>query len=580
MTLADLSSEHHLLRTWLARETGLNRQFPTRRASNSSEAGADPGTTDTSGTREPLSRRKIFKKAVGMAAVGAAGSAVLTEAMAPPAAAATITEQGAIAPAVVNLTDATTIVVDASLGNDFRVTIAASRTMGNPANAADGQKITFQITQGGNGSSTITWGSSYQFSTGLPAPTLSTTAGQTDLLAFIYNAAKNKWLLVAFVNGFSTPTVTLPKGTYRLFPSTNGPSAPVSYTGPFLAGVAFEVTSGGMWFDGYWWWVCPSGQTTSPQTFALWAVTSNGIGSLISSATVTSGALVSGQWNYVPLKNPVPLAIGVCYNACTGVNGSFPITNNQFGSGEPFSGGIVNGPLSAFSDQSGSMPAPSNVPQGLFGVSGTDPTVYMPANGSNSSNFWMDVLVDTNAPAGSSYRLWPNYPVVLGAASGGSGDTTGYTLATEFQLSQSCTLDNIWFFSPSKSGILPTRCAIWNESTQAVVAGTDNTSPSWSGGAASGWVSCSYSGVTLPAGNYKAAIFSPGGSKWFLPTSNYWGTGGPGVNGITAGPITAPGGPAATSQGTYNPGSWAYPQTYANAGNGENFWVDVEVTPT
>jgi hypothetical protein len=519
---------------------------------------------------------------VGVAAVGAAGSAVLTEAMAAPAAAATTTEQGAIAPAVINLTDAATIAVDASLGNDFRVTIAASRTIGNPANPTDGQKITFQITQGATGSSTITWGSNYEFSTGLPQPTLSTTSGLTDLLGFIYNASKNKWLLVAFVNGFSTPTVILPKGTYRLFPTTNGPSAPVSYNGPFLAGVAFEVTSGGMWLDGYWWWVCSSGQSTSPQKFGLWAVHSNGIGSLISSATVTSGALTAGQWNYVPLTNPVPLTIGVCYNACTGFSNGFPITNNQFGSGEPFSGGIVNGPLSAFSDQSGSLPAPGSVPQGLFGVAGTDPTVNMPANGSNSANFWMDVLVDTNAPTGSSYRLWPNYPVVLGAASGASGDTSGYTLATEFQLSQSSTLDKIWFYSASNSGALPSRCAIWNEATQAVVAGTDNTSPSWSGGAASGWVSCSYTGVTLPAGNYKVAVFSPGGSKWFLPTVNYWGTGGPGGKGITAGPVTAPGLSAATSPGqsTYNPGSWGYPQTYASAGNGENFWVDVEVTPS
>jgi hypothetical protein len=38
---------------------------------------------------------------------------------------------------------------------------------------------------------------------GLPQPTLSTTAGQTDLLGFVYNARKGTWLLAAFVNGFS-----------------------------------------------------------------------------------------------------------------------------------------------------------------------------------------------------------------------------------------------------------------------------------------------------------------------------------------------------------------------------------------
>ena len=61
---------------------------------------------------------------------------------------ATTVEPGAVAPAVVALTDAGTIAVDASLGNDFRVTIGGNRTMGTPANPADGQKITFQVTQG------------------------------------------------------------------------------------------------------------------------------------------------------------------------------------------------------------------------------------------------------------------------------------------------------------------------------------------------------------------------------------------------------------------------------------------------
>ncbi len=150
-----------------------------------------------------LSRRKILGKAVGVAAAGAAGGAVLTEVFATPALSSTTVEPGAVAPAVVVLTDAATITVNASLGNDFRVTIAANRTMGNPTSPTDGQQIIFQVTQGTSGSSTITWGSAYEFSAGLPQPTLSTAAGHTDLLGFIYNAAKGTWLLAAFVNGFS-----------------------------------------------------------------------------------------------------------------------------------------------------------------------------------------------------------------------------------------------------------------------------------------------------------------------------------------------------------------------------------------
>jgi hypothetical protein len=479
----------------------------------------------------------------------------------------------------VNLTDGATIEVDASLGNDFRVTIAGNRTMGIPANPADGQKITFQVTQGSGGPFTLSWSSGYEFSAGLPQPTLSTTAGQTDLLGFIYNAGKSKWLFVAFVSGFASTTVTQPTGTYRLFASTNGPSTPVSYSGPFLCGVVVGVTAGASWLDGYWWWVCSSGQSTAPQKFALWCLYDSSGGSLVANSTVTSGALTPGQWNYVPLAAPLPLAIGATYVAATGFSNSFPDTANQFGSGNPYSGGIVNGPLVAYSDTSGSNPSPLNTPQTVFSVASTDPTANMPIYGSGSSNFWMDAQVTTSAPVGTSYRLWPSYPTIPGHV---NSDTSGYTLATEFQLSKSCTLDKIWFYSASGAAALPTRCAIWNVGSQSVVSGTDNTSPAWSGAPGSGWVFCSYSGVVLPAGDYKVAVFYGGGSQWYQATNGYWVTGGPGVNGITAGPVSAPGTSAATSPGqcTYSYGSWSYPQTYASAGNGENYWTDVEVTPT
>ena len=387
-----------------------------------------------------------------------------------------------------------------------------------------------------------------------------------------------KWLLAAFVNGFNPTTTTTPPpaGTYRLFPSTNGPSSAVAYSGSFLAGLVFQVTTGATWLDGFWWWVCPDGQPTSPQKFALWALYSVDTGVLVPEATVTSGPLTPGQWNYVPLAPPVPLAPGACYNVCTGFSGDFPDTNNEFGAGDPYSAGIVNGPLSAFSDQSGSLPAPFMMPQGVFSVAGTDPTLNMPTVGYQSANFWMDLQVLTAPPAGTSYRLWPSYPRLPGVA---SITTVGYTLANELLLSQSCNLDSIWFYSGPGATALPTRCAIWDVGTQAEVAGTDNSSPSWSGSAGSGWVACAYSGVTLPPGDYKVAVFSPGGSPWFQVTPDYWDDGGPGTNGISAGPLTAPGTSTATSPGqsTYNPGAWAYP---LSGGTGENFWVDAEVTPS
>jgi hypothetical protein len=75
--------------------------------------------------------------------------------------------------------------------------------MGTPVNPANGPEIIFQVTQGPGGSFTLGWDDGYEFSVGLPQPTLSTAAGQTDVLDFVYNQALGRWLLAAFVNGFA-----------------------------------------------------------------------------------------------------------------------------------------------------------------------------------------------------------------------------------------------------------------------------------------------------------------------------------------------------------------------------------------
>ena len=195
----------------------------------------EPGTVEISpeldeadATRSRgLSRRVVIQRGLGLAAVGAVGGTLLSEVQASPAMAAGGTvEPGGVAPTVVFLTDGASIALDASQGNDFRLTINGSRTIENPTNALDGQKIVLQVTQGSGGSYALTWGSNFEFSTGLPQPTLSTAAGDTDLLAFIYNAAKGKWLMAAFINGFTTIAIAPPPGAFRLFPSTRRAGRP------------------------------------------------------------------------------------------------------------------------------------------------------------------------------------------------------------------------------------------------------------------------------------------------------------------------------------------------------------------
>lgn len=387
--------------------------------------------------------------------------------------------------------------------------------------------------------------------------------------------------------------------SYRLFASTNGPSSPTSYTGDFMAGLLFCVTSNA-WFEGYWWWVCPSGQSTSPQKFALWQVYGPGQGNLIPGSVVTSGTLSAGQWNYVALSSPLPLSVGnvdgigaAVYEVATGFSGSFPDTNGQFGAQGAYTSGITNGPLFAYSDQGALAPAPTGTTafQGAFGVSGTDPAAVMPGQGSGSSNFWIDLQVNDQVPADykGSFRQWPNYPTPFPLEQ--TIDSQQQTMGNQFSLSAPCVVNNIWFYSPSFAEDLPVSTQIWDADTQTLVTGTDMPA-SWSGPVGSGWVANSYNaaGIVLPAGNYIATVYHPVGKVFYLENRGYYGAYqgkvGPAANGINTGPLSAPSQAKAFNPPGGNscylvagPGPM-YPTDWDRNDGGENRWIDIEVTPT
>ena len=88
----------------------------------------------------------------------------------------------------VALTDAATIAVDLSLGNNFTVTLAGNRTLGAPTNVTAGQSGVIVVTQDGTGSRTLAYNSVYKFAGGT-APTLTTTASAVDVLAYYVESA-------------------------------------------------------------------------------------------------------------------------------------------------------------------------------------------------------------------------------------------------------------------------------------------------------------------------------------------------------------------------------------------------------
>jgi len=413
--------------------------------------------------------------------------------------------------------------------------------------------------------------------------------------------------------------------TYRLFPSTNGPSSPVNYSGNFIAGVLFAVEGGGNWFDGYWYWVSASGQSMAPVKCALWSVIDGGNGVLLSGSVVTSGSLTAGTWNWIPLPTPLQLAPGFdpnysqassVYVAEIGINGAFPDTNDFF-----TTEAVSNGPLHTFSAQNGNAPEPWSLPNGsgVFSTGGTDPSeLFVTGSDGSNDNFWIDVQVSNTVPPGYSgtYRLWPNKADANGMT--GSDSAVNYLIATEIQISQTVALNNIHYYSPSGTSQLATWVGVWSvdgADSGSIVA--QNTSPSWSGAAGSGWVSCSISG-TLSPGTYKVSVYNDSASPdaWSAKdaTTAYFDL-GVASNGITWGPLYAPSlsgssaayefGGAANASPPYSEGAVshgqptfsmpasgvtmpAYPYLWApvnadtdadNVIHTQNYWVDLEVTP-
>ena len=79
-----------------------------------------------------------------------------------------------------------TVTFDLNESNTHRVTLGGNRTLAI-TNVSYGQKFTTRLTQDGTGSRTVTWFNNIHWAGGT-APTLTTTAHQTDVFGFMCTA--------------------------------------------------------------------------------------------------------------------------------------------------------------------------------------------------------------------------------------------------------------------------------------------------------------------------------------------------------------------------------------------------------
>ncbi len=85
--------------------------------------------------------------------------------------------------------DGSTITFDLTASNIHSVTLTANRTLAL-SNTAVGQPFVLRLIQDGSGSHTVTWFSTIKWPFGV-VPTLTTTAGKTDVFGFLVTSAGN-----------------------------------------------------------------------------------------------------------------------------------------------------------------------------------------------------------------------------------------------------------------------------------------------------------------------------------------------------------------------------------------------------
>lgn len=175
----------------------------------------------------------------------------------------------------------------------------------------------------------------------------------------------------------------------------------------------------------------------------------------------------------------------------------------------------------------------------------------------------------------ANYRL-------LGAFSGptaSAGDPTPVNVGIEFQVTEACDVVAVWWWQPTtgNSGV-ERRVGIFPATGGETLLGSAYGTPT-----GVGWQRVELDApLALAPGSYKASVLHTGGQ---YAASAFWWLGrgaggtGPGADGLTNGPLSAPNSAAAIGEG----GQQTYVEYGAlartNAGYEQSsYWVDVEIT--
>ena len=177
------------------------------------------------------------------------------------------------------------------------------------------------------------------------------------------------------------------------FWTTAGDLADWNGYGNMQTAIAFEVTDDGYELAGYYYWFNSATTDFVPGGFALWSSLGSGTGTVVPGSVISSvpTPTVTG-WQYVALDSPVTLTASTPYKIEFAAYGGFFWHNDYtpFESG----GGIVNDPLTVYSDAGGSNPIPiGGEHQGTFSTATNVPGTVYPDTAYASGAPAIDVLI-------------------------------------------------------------------------------------------------------------------------------------------------------------------------------------------
>lgn len=110
--------------------------------------------------------------------------------------------KASVIPSVVTLTDAATILVDASLGQQFYVEITDDRTLDKPTNAENGQLLLFIIKQDSTGGHVLSLHADYRFGEDIEELDLPTDADKISYIGVRYNQPDDKFDVISLSRGY------------------------------------------------------------------------------------------------------------------------------------------------------------------------------------------------------------------------------------------------------------------------------------------------------------------------------------------------------------------------------------------